>query len=133
MFRKDAELSQKAWIEPTHWDGDVRDFDSRLPYELACNDALQRAGLPYVVRIRGEVHQGLMDNEKCKYKVYLEWCPHKDLEDLITHQPDDSQIPEPFIWYVAEALAIAGCYMHEGGMRDGSSTLDPEWRQIVHR
>jgi hypothetical protein len=133
LRRRDVGLSQE-WALPWRWEGDVQDPDGKTPFKLTCNDTLQQAGLPYIVRIRETVHRGLINNNKCSYRVYLEWCPYKDLPVLIDScRNANDWIPEPFIWYIMEALAIAGCYMEEGKSPDSTSALHPNWEQIVHR
>ena len=37
------------------------------------------------------------------------------------------------IWYVAEALAIAGCTMEEGSVPNTAARPLANWEQIVHR
>ena len=67
------------------------------------------------------------------YKVYIEWCQHQSLSDLIhMYERANADIPEPFIWCVAEALAIAGYQManNAGFMQNGSG---PQQADIVHR
>ena len=96
VFRKDMAMLGRQWSDPCRWEGDIRDPDGKTPYELTCNDASQQLGLPYVVRMREGLHRGLLNNNIFQYKVYLEWCPNKDLGHLMEERRQAAvPIPEP--------------------------------------
>ena len=99
-----------------------------MPYEVTCNEQLSAAaGTQKVVRIRFSLPP---DALTCSYKMYLKWAPHRDLADVIDQFWNQNEhIPEPMIWYVAEALAECGLAMEQGGL-DGP---DADWDEIVHR
>lgn len=133
VFRKDVHLSERSWDDPREWEGDVRDPASKIPNELACHNSLLQVTRRNVVDFRESMHRGLIDNDACRYRLYIEWCQHQNLQDLIdSHRDHPSIVPEPMIWYVAEVLAKCGLAMEKGfAWIDGLA--DDEWKQIVHR
>ena len=144
MFRKEVQLSEGSWTYPLCWDGDVRNPDTKVPNELSCHSAVMKViGAKNVVRLRGDVHRGLIDNESCTYRIYTEWSQHRDLHELISHYRERVQVnatahmPEPMVWYIAEALADCGHAMELGLIPPPPgfdwSTLRLSWKQIVHR
>ena len=135
LYRKDVYFGEAGWIDPKQWEGDMRDPDGKTPNELACHESLLAVTRRYVVGMRESVHRGLIDNDLLTFKVYLEFCRYKDLMDLVIEhsQPQHNiRFPEPFVWYVAEALATSGLAMEKGfAMMDGIQHDD--WKEIVHR
>lgn len=128
VVRKDTYMSN-SWTEATRFCGDITNEATRLPWEMVCHQALRDvAGLHTVVRLRVRLDHGLVFNDQMMYRLYLEWCPHSDLFDLIAnHKGADTPIPERFCWYVVECLAKAGVAMEHGGL--GAAN----WEEIVHR
>ena len=57
------------------------------------------------------------DQQKYRYKLYHEYCAHKNLDKVMKNQPKKKkkgaakkgkkQFPEPFLWYMFESLAKA--------------------------
>ena len=126
------------WYSPRYFNGDVRDPNSKTPYELACHDALLRVTKRNVVNFREDLHRGLIDHDACTFRLYLEWCQHQDLMDLIgMHAKANDTIAEPFVWYVAEALAECGLVMEHGVASvdelANAGNRERPWGQIVHR
>ena len=123
--------SESMWTDPRFWDGDFRDPAQKIPLELTCNDALMGvAGLENVIQLRGGINRALIDNELQTFRFYLEYAMHGDLDHLIeTHRNRGVYIPEPMVWYVAEALARCGLAMQQGSL----TAPIAEWDQIVHR
>lgn len=134
VFRKDMFLTEGEWIRPWRWEGDLRDPDAKLPFELTCHRDLQNLGTPYLARMREGVQNDFLDNEKCTYRLYVEWCSHGDLGRLINiARAANKVVPEPFIWNVTKALALGGYSMQHGKLYDGSATVADEWNQIIRR
>lgn len=81
--------------------------------------------------------------------IFTHCSPHGDLHKLIKHyealakreeragRQHDIHIPEPMIWCVAEALAIAGYVMEHGAMPlqpgQGPGNVTQDWFDIIHR
>lgn len=87
-------------------------------------------GLRNVVRLRQGFPRDLIDNELLSYRFYTAWAAHIDLDQLIeNHRRLGAHVPEPMVWYVAEALAECGKAMQHGS----SGVPVPNWDQIVHR
>lgn len=118
------------------FDGDARQPSERVPWEIACHDALMDvADLTSVVRLRERFTPSgnLIDDELTMYKLYMDWCPCGDTSDIIEkHRASDNRIPEAFIWYVAESLADAAVAMERGTL-DENGPPAKDWRPIVHR
>ena len=82
-------MNEYEWIDPARWEGDIRDPATKIPFELTCNASLLSvAGLQNVADMREGLHRGLIDNDGCTYKIYLEWCENQDLEQLIVRHKD---------------------------------------------
>jgi hypothetical protein len=59
-----------------------------------------------------------------------------DLGRLVqAYQARGERIPEPFVWYVAEALALCGKAMAQGDVpdEDGEEEYPDDWKEVVHR
>lgn len=133
-------MGEKQWADARLFDGDVKDPTSKVPWKLACYDALMDVpGLESVAPLRGRLADGgeLVNDEFMSFRMYMDWCPHGDLADVIdTYETkrrngEDERIPEALIWYVAEALADCGT-----AMAHGTITQEGEvdgWRKITHR
>ena len=62
--------------------------------------------------------------------MYMELCPHGDLERIETHYRSLNQpIPEPLIWHIFESLVNVGLPMEQGSVTEAQDG----WIQIVHR
>ena len=136
MFRKDVYLDEKDWSSPRLWDGDVRDPNTKTPYELACHHALMQVpGLDSVIGMRETLGRGLIDNREMRYRMYLEWAPYGDLHELIEayRNAPVHHIPEPMLWYTFLCLAECGLAMDNGHVNSQDPEKDPGWRDIVHR
>ncbi|KXS99203.1 hypothetical protein AC579_7832 [Pseudocercospora musae] len=86
-------------------------------------------------------------DEKRMYRLYLEYCPHADLETTIhaflkfaaiDREPDDPrvQIPNRALGCIFQALAAALCLMDRGfipGAPPGQLTALPGFQQMLHR
>ena len=81
-----------------------------------------------VVRLREPHRANFIDNDNASYRMYLEYYSHGDLHSLIEQAIRlDKWIPGPFIWSVAERLALSGLQMLRG------SAGQPDWEEVVHR
>ncbi|KAK4610305.1 hypothetical protein CLAFUW4_13627 [Fulvia fulva] len=66
-----------------------------------------------------------------RWKLFMDFCSYRDLHELIVEYfVQRVDIPEPFIWYVAEQLLLAAQVLLQGGT--GANTV-PNWRGIIHR
>lgn len=129
-------MQEQEWINPARWEGDIRDPATKTPFELTCNASMQSVhGLQNVAQLREAPHRGLIDNEACTYRVYIEWCAGQDLESLIDrHREANMPVPEPMIWYVAEVLAECGIAMEQGrSLPTHPVPILTSWDEIVHR
>ena len=137
MFRKDVLLGERDWFDPTKWEGDVRSMNNKLPYELVITNAMANVQwLDHTVRMHVAPQRAHVDDANLTYKLYLEWADKGNLQKLISeHKKRDVPIPEPMIWYTAEALALAGNAMLNGSVPDADGEDDPQenWLEIVHR
>lgn len=76
----------------------------------------------------------LTNNRLRTYRIYTDWCGHGDLDKIIDrHHRQNTNIPEPFIWAVAETLAKCALAMEVGPSDPAAQDPDVEWKQIVHR
>jgi hypothetical protein len=79
-------------------------------------------------------HNGAVAQRTYRYKLYHEYCAHKNLDKVMKILPrrkkagaakkGKRQFPEPFLWYMFESLAEAcvgmdAAYMHPSGNSDG--------------
>ena len=114
----------------------MRDPTTKTPYELACHYALsQIQSLDSVIHTRGLLHRGLIDDREMRYRMYLEWAPYGDLDDLIEayRAAPPHRIPEPMIWYTFWCLAECGLAMETGDVDLQHKGKRPGWWPIVHR
>lgn len=137
LIRKDTFLTRQEWRDPVRWEGDVRDPQAKVPWEIACHYALNGVpNLDHVVALRGNFRRTLMNFRNLSYTLYMAWCQHGDLDEVIAYhaipQPDfppPRAIPEAMIWYVAECLVECGIALHEGDR----NVPNPDWAEVVHR
>ena len=113
----------------------MRDPASKIPWEPYIHDILtQLPGLDNVVRLRtgGAYIQDLVDHQSRSFRLYVEWCPHGDLHDLICGFANDGEdIPEPWLWNVADCLFECIAMMKDGSLIGIDRPAD--WSEIVHR
>jgi len=131
VFRKDVLWTTDDWSDARKFDGDVRHKEQKTPWELACHDALNtEAGCESVVRMREPLNRNRHINDaQMTFKMYLEFCSHGSLQDLIgNHQASSTRIPESMVWNVAECLSDCG-----NAMYDGDRNAIGHWDQMVHR
>lgn len=124
-------MGELEWVYPIKWTGGIRD-PNRMPMELDITHAMSQVhNLAHSVRLRKDPDPSDLNHDTLSYKMYLQWVGGGDLNNLIIrHIQNGSQIPEPFIWYVLEALAECGVAMRQG---DGWSPSSTEWESIIHR
>ena len=99
--------------------------------EIADNE-----GLEHTVTMRERLARRHIDDNTYSFRMYLHFMGKGDLGDMIHHYERTQQrIPEPMIWYTAEALALCGIAMHHGTIPDDQNIINvvPGWREIVHR
>lgn len=143
-FRKDNwARKSRDWRDPAFFHGKLDDENARLPNELECHGRLSHT--PGIVRLRsfhGGIYatfpglRALVYNDAMSYRLYTEWCQHGSLSAIIrAYRERGEDIPEPFIWAVAEALADAGESLAGSGstIRDSPAGHGPEEADIVHR
>ncbi|EME46717.1 hypothetical protein DOTSEDRAFT_33282 [Dothistroma septosporum NZE10] len=73
-----------------------------------------------------------VDERNRRWKLYLEFCPWDNLEELLTsyvRATPPASFPEEFIWYVAHECLLAAQVMAQGS----TTAAIPNWRSIVHR
>ena len=135
MFRKDCFFSKTDWYDARKFAGNMRDPASKIPWEPYIHNILtQLPGLDNVVRLRtgGAYIQDYVDHESRSFRLYVEWCPHGDLHDLICRSAKDAEdIPEPWLWNVAECLFECVAMMKDGSLEGRNRPAD--WCEIVHR
>jgi serine/threonine protein kinase len=101
-----------------------------VPNELEAQAGL--AGVDPVAQLRQDHlrYPALIDHTNRTYRVYSVWQPHGDLETFLDgYNNRNEDVPEPFIWCVAERLILAGQFMLQGAAT-GPRTDNTE---IVHR
>lgn len=59
-------------------------------------------------------HVSLTDFRIPQDRYYMTWCPHGNLANL--WDVNKNWLPEPFIWYFAEAFATVGMLMAQGDL-----------------
>lgn len=125
-------LSEDDWTDAHRFQGDVRDPDSKIPWELATHAAASSVtNLNHVVAMIQGLNRNHIDHDNTSYRIYLEYCDQGDLDNLIERFIFwRKRIPEALIWHVAECLAEAAYAMAYGTLRDGEM---PGWEEIVHR
>lgn len=113
---KDSDHRKKAHRWNARWFWSLDQSNNPIPTEAkTMYDLRSRVGSNYIVRI---LNWRLMARLKT-HRIYLEYCPYRDMYYLC--EPVDGPysgkdekpkwIPEPFIWYLAEALATVGLLM----------------------
>lgn len=127
VVRKDTPVSQACWTDCTVFHGNLRDPDTRLPLEFHIQKTLQDRPESYYVL---PVYKQETDIKRMLYRMYFPYCPYGDLARLISCYSNEREaMPEPWLWRVFEALALAGLVMEKGGCNEH---LD-DWLQVVHR
>ena len=131
LVRKDTHLADSCWLDPRFWEGNVLDFNNRLPKEaVITRHMMDVQNLVHTVRLRVLPTPAHSDNVAFTYRMYLEFAPYGDLGLVLEdHIERDFPMPETFVWYLFEALAKAGLAMKQGHM----DTPIPGWKEIVHR
>lgn len=139
-------MERRSWYDPLSWSDGVdvagpRNLDAPIDHDLPTEGVLLErihsvADDPQGTRehaicgIRGwHVDQG-----QRLVKIFLEYCPFKDLWQLIdTYRVARvrSWLPEPFIWYVLEELLRSAEILEHGTNLVGN---EPDgWRSIIHQ
>ncbi|KAF7191088.1 G2-specific protein kinase nimA [Pseudocercospora fuligena] len=141
MARMNGNGTEDYWNNGSHWYGNIED---RVPKEYFAMQMLnQNPDSENIVQCKA---YGVYD-EKRMYRLYLEYCPHADLETTIhaylkfaelDREPDDPkvQIPNRALWCIFQALAAALCLMDRGfipNATSGSVTALPRFQQMLHR
>ena len=128
---KETFVNAQIWSRFYHWYGDPRDAKNRTHVEIKCMQVIKnRPGSDNCVVIRGEPE---VSDERMWYRIYMEFCPHGDLDALIAdaayHKARD--IPEPAIWSFLNDMIDAFLLLQYGGVEEGDK--DDDWERIVHR
>lgn len=115
------------------FDGDLRDTDSKTPWELSVHNALMDIdGFENVVRLRDGKNRRFINADEKSVRMYVEWCPGGDLKGIVEkYIGDDMPIPEPMIWAVAESLADCAKAMEDGHSEPQARAYG--WKEVVHR
>lgn len=72
-----------------------------------------------------------MSRQRRWHRIYMAFYPLRNLVSVVEQAIDaNEEIPEPFMWYCAEALATAGATMLQGDLEANAVS---EWRPILHR
>lgn len=88
--------------------------------------------LNHTVQLRVRPRPADVYQTNLSYRLYMQYASYGDLESLIENHirsVPPQRIPEPFIWYVAEALALAGKAMTYGDLYGQAD----DWKHIIHR
>ena len=103
-----------------------------MPIEYWAHRKLVDTGSQYILGLPPNTEVCVDDRlEVQKYRMFLAYAPHGDLNDLIQrHAKANVLIPEAFILYIFKALIDTCLTMKRGG---AGTTLDQSWEQIVHR
>ncbi|KAK4503385.1 hypothetical protein PRZ48_004300 [Zasmidium cellare] len=133
LVRKDVMFSD-IWFDTHSWAWINFDADNNdaMPWELYCHRLMTSGdNNNNIVRLRETNPDELLkwvDKRYKRWKVYTDFCPYGDLDNLIEHYARNpgSHIPQPFILYVAESLFQAGATMKRVEDVDNG-------RQVVHR
>ena len=128
------------WDSPLFW---YRSLKDKLPREAMFHRIMPRP--PQATSIVHQLASAVYRDRKT-YRMYLEYCPHGDLEGVITdYQRREAltaedgnvvnvRIPELTLWGIFESLVSAACLMQFGRLpgttSNRSNHLDGE---IVHR
>ena len=129
-------MYEDKWFDPTRWEGDVRSLHNKMPLELVITQAMHVVpGLENSIGVREAPSRSHVNDMACTYRLYLEFASKGDLFGLINRHKGKQPIPEPMIWAVAEALALAGKAMFQGTVPDenGHEVLPDDWMEVVHR
>lgn len=135
--KKECQLSEDAWYDARKWAGMANREDNREALELHCHSAMA-AATPMVVApsipFNAANIQTLVDRRFRNYRVYVTWCEHQDLDDVIRlHRQAGTRVPKPFIWYVAKILASVALAMECGHANPALPGSMHGWEEIVHR
>lgn len=132
MVTKDSYYNDKLTIEQwrSRWFWSKDRHGELIPTEIkALYDLRGRRGSEYVVQILGWKKSIL----RKMHRQYLEHCPGGSAWRLYARDAyleAGNFIPEPFVWYCAEALTTVGLTMLYG---DSMPNPVVEWRPILHR
>lgn len=147
---KEVVCDPDRWFDPRFWAGPSdadgnRDYNAGISHaqsmETFIHSKLSAAGSSAIVSYLG---RSPVEKKHWRYRVYLEYCPHGDLNNVINHYRDPENfpdlqtynglplinIPEPFIIRCILQLCEAALVM-QNGASDGNSM--PQWKEILHR
>ena len=132
MVRKDTYMTEARWWDPREFEGDVTNDAVKVPWEVATHTAMEAVpDANNIAELRRPFNRNLdMHSDLTMYHLYLRWCPHGDLSLLLKrYVMYQGTVPEPFCWYVFQALAECGLAMEKGGVDHRAK----DWDEIVHR
>lgn len=105
-------------------------MSKQIPCEVWAMCKLRgRVGAETVVQIRN----WRIETSERMYRIYMDYCPYGDLCDIVNsmgYSGVRTYVPEPFLWYCFECLAIAGLLMERGELE---RNVVSDWITIVHR
>lgn len=85
VVRKDTYGDTRFWRDNAFFDGDLGRAEIREPYEIVCHSDLEAIPSRYAGNVKvPEILNDSTNNGALLYRMYLEWCPHGDLESLMT-------------------------------------------------
>ncbi|KAL1304865.1 hypothetical protein AAFC00_003789 [Neodothiora populina] len=126
---KDIQMAPADYADDDNY---MMDRRKREPREYFIAKIL-RSVMPRQHIVRARNYQ--LSSQRDAWRLYLEFCDHQDIDDLIrrhrnAHRP--RAIPETFIWWVFESLAIAACDMDAPPNLDPARG-DPPNSQVIHQ
>lgn len=125
---KTVQIERERWLDAVRWEGDVKDYQTRLPmdYYLQRRLCVAPDGGEFFNRVRACV----IDNEAWTYKLVLDYCDHGDVGKVRDiYKKQDAGVPEPLAWSILEGLVKAVLVMEQGAV---DSQVD-DWREVIHR
>ena len=106
----------------------MRDVQNRLPIEVAYMESLRDGGSGCangkVVALSHHTTQWA----QMAYRLYMPYYPFGDVTNVMAWHGED-HVPEPFVWWLFEALVEAALCMEQGDLNAAVA----DWEAIVHR
>ncbi|KAK4542809.1 hypothetical protein LTR36_006185 [Oleoguttula mirabilis] len=84
---KDCYVEPRQWGQIHHWHGDVRNAEERQHVEIAAMNLIKnRPGSQSIIHLVAFD----VDDERRWYRIYMSYCPHGNLQDIIeTYRPPE--------------------------------------------
>lgn len=117
---RERQWRDRGWFWTRDRDGEKIPSEVKMLYDL-------RSRTDYAVKIRN----WRIEHRRKVHRMFLEYCARGDLYKVWAGYSEKSTwVPEPFLWYCAEAMAEVGVLLLQGDL-DRNPVSD--WVPIIHR